>query len=534
MNVNRRRVSSGPAIARWSLGVLIIGPLACSGTPEPSGDDGDETTGGGVGLTPRPRFLEPEDGNLRIDADRLDPVVLRVKQITVGSTQLVVDGVSLGPLPPGADDGELGDDEIVLNFRGAMTSGIHALALFNPGIPGGTTSPPIAVDVRAVSELGTDIDVVFDPVPVDAAESLHVVGAADASVLLWTIADTVRMARTDADGQWDVSGIHEWVAQDTTTLTAGRVSAAFDPETEGVRLAWLANGAGGTSGPEVAARWASGIWDQPVEHEGIAFDGRHPAIAATEWAELDTLFIAKDALLVSVHAPSDVESPRPGDWRVFSLGWSDAHMPSEIPAAVVPGGGVDVEGFGPVIDLLHTQRDPSAMVRVGGAWPDVVQVSSRTGFAALADPAALRRTPRRGPLRTMVAVGGALGSRVSLLSTDEGVFAHAAAVWAERADEPALPSELPPMPASGPIGASTLGGRPIFAIPYGSTEPAWLLIHTGTAFRARSLGRSCDALGVSTSGAGDALVDGRLEFDIELACLDQGTLWRGQVTRPAD
>src|SRR5690606_8564277 len=163
------------------------------------------------------------------------PKDIVVQRITLGNTQLIVDGQTAGMLGPGSSLGELTGDRLRIYLHGALTLGAHTLQLASQAADGPrfsaeltmivtapATLPPRTASDAAPATLPPRVGAVLDPDPRDTGDALTPSGSRS-DALLGVLAagspPTLRLYRA-LDAAWPAVPLVE------TPLT-GHVSKAM-------------------------------------------------------------------------------------------------------------------------------------------------------------------------------------------------------------------------------------------------------------------------------------------------------------------
>ncbi|MFO0637255.1 MAG: hypothetical protein U0168_30900, partial [Nannocystaceae bacterium] len=280
--------------------------IACDGAA-PSGEGEGSSSTGPVDRPP-PDFLEPAGGELHLDVDRILDVELDVFA-TAGVTRVLLDGRSLGMLSPQGPQGVLADGNLRLYLRGGLVPSRHTLQLSTPDPVSNEQSEvvDVFVDPVQIPELRWD-----DGAALGTADALVVGGSGERGVL-------ALIDRTSAPPQARVLPVagRGWDPTAARTLPLPELVApapdavAIESDQAQLRVAWL-------RGDPATAVWVGELaWDGAAASANVlALELSPQWLGPYEWASLTTPLWLDGELFAQVHAPRDVEQPRPGDHTI--------------------------------------------------------------------------------------------------------------------------------------------------------------------------------------------------------------------------
>ncbi|MCX4245283.1 hypothetical protein [Paraliomyxa miuraensis] len=536
-----------------ALGLCVVLGLGCTGDDaSPMRDDaGDSTTGDQA--PPRPLFSEPVSGMLLLPTSRSDDLVLKVHDVLPGKTELLVDGRTLGFLGAGASAGRLEAEQLTVRLRGAMVAGRHEMVMRTLDAVEITESSVIDV------ELLRDLEVIpaADPPSVTALSARHVLAQGTGDDALLVVLDDTEpsqpvvhlLPRTDEG--WDLDGRRTVTVAgldlDTeprvlpvTALRHGRTAS----EPGRLRVAWRV-GAPGTRIDVLDVAWDDASPEHPPGTSLSLPDAVAGAVtgSAPEWAELGRPWLLGELLVAELWAPVDVEAPRPGD---HALLWTRVHdqpnaAPDDPPLSLdspqrifVLGSLVDLDRLGPALDRVTAEAGGPALVtiRADQHQPLVLEHDPAGGLRmrpTVVDGRDRSFTFVDLPLATVV---GAFGSR-----TVAGLIAHANGrmritgiddIGDGGVDETSLGADdMPPLDlVTGEPATSSVGGLPVFLVPYGADEAVHAAYSTGSTGQVVAL----DSLRCASVALADRP---NADGEVPLACVVEGELALGTLAPAA-
>lgn len=477
---------------RRALGLVALQAAACQAA---GGDDESGATEGSTGgeTAPAPDFVEPASGRIDIPVTRTEDVVLGVTGVIAGVSRLEVDGINRGALGAGGHLGTLDAEALTLRLRGAMVPGVHDLQLVDIGGEDPLVSRVIEAHLQPVPppRLVADLD---DEVSMPG-RLVASFGAAEHAVLV-ALDDTapaaplLRIVPLGAEG-WDfgdareitIWGYRRGPSEPGLAVAVERTGPAADPDDDRLRVAWRV----GFPGQEidlVDVRWGEADAQTP----GAPAFVLDPAVLGPfEYAELRRPVLAGDTLVAEAYAPTDVEAPRPGDHALLTAHLQGRPAIATAPARLQLGDRQDIDAIGPALDVAGAEIDGPALLsaRLDGRRPIVLRVEAATGRLYVrenpGDDGSRALSTVVGPLS---AVLGAFGSRrvagwaegrVRLLEVDD---------WGQtNGTEVVLGPETiaDPSGATGELAVGSLGGAPVWLLPYGPDAPVQAIVTGGEA-----------------------------------------------------
>jgi hypothetical protein len=511
--------------------------LACGGDDgkaEGGSDDGASgTSGEGPGM---PSFSEPASGRLSLPATRIDDLVLAVRDVEPGHTELVIDDHGLGPLGEESSVGALEGEALRLPVRGSMISGKHHM-LMRTRSPSGVSDSEI-IEVEIIAELeAVPVASATMPTGLDGTRVLALGEGRDALLLV--------LHAHELDPRLHLVGRGEsgWDLYDERTVAAPGLALA--PGERVLPVAALRYGRTDDDPGRVRVAVRAGVPGTHIELLDMAWDAATPAVEPVasltasdalagrpaEWAELGRPWLAGELLLAELWAPLDVESPRPGD---RALVWSRVHdqgqgLDGAQRVAVRPDL-VDLDRLGPALDRVSTERGGPTLftIRADQHQPLVLEPDPTGGVR-------VRPTVADGNDRTfsfvdlpLATVVGAFGARTvaGVTTTSSGRMRVALVddLGQGGSKETSLSDDdLPSFDQiTGELAPASVGGLTVFLVPYGPELPVHAIYTAGAAVRVVSLTElRCDSVAV----AGNPDPGG----EVPLACARDGELWLGTL-----
>lgn len=520
--------------------LLVASLLACHPATAEDDSSSDAESSSTGAPSPTPDFLNPAVGSFRIDANQTDPELFVVQDIILGVTQVLLDGESLGTLQAPNTVGSLTSETLSLTVHGALAIGTHTLQLLTltPDAPLYSVELEMKVEApdpktRPAWSASVDQD------PVASGQILFASGVgADGLLALLSPGDPdpqLRIFTADTKRGWTTAtpilmALPGHVLLDMS-FTPAVSTVAFPEPNDGapkrLRVAYNI----GLPAAQIATRDVLLDPDPAVLDPVLAFNlGDALGTAQVEWAAFGRPVAVGDTLLTELHAAPDAEQPHPGDhrlvtslWRGDSLGWTP---PQQIGTAAPS----DLDALGPAPVLVDIARDRSTTlsVRLGGAYPALLDISD-DGAVSLTVPPLTPPLDVSGDInlativsnfgsRTVAAVDTTGQVSLSMLDTSRGNGPQRASPKS---------TSLPSAPATGALAPGVARGYPIFLIPYGIAAPVQLVASDGgNSFVQPLADLHCDAVALAATLAGN---DPKNPV-IPLACLLDGELRLGQLT----
>lgn len=524
--------------------------LACAALVACKAGDGDEgaseaeDTGVATGDTEAmqdPAFLNPSIGEFSLPSSQHVPKDITVRAIVLGNTQLLLDGRSVGSMPTGDPLGELTEDRLRLDLRGAMTTGVHTLQLVTRAPGGLLYSNELTMRVEQPHTAMPPVTAELDADAIGEGDAL-VLGGAGRSALLGLVdhgpTPTLRPYLAEAGG-WSSTPAGEILLEGHVPEPmsfAPAISALALPPADGeegpagVRVAWRRR----TADDAIVTRDLALGPEPAADVPRVALELDAPLLAGAEHVELGRPVLAGDALLVEFTAAADAEIAHPGDRGLAQLRWRplDARWgPAQRISAADP---TDLDATGPVNVLEDTSSgEPQVSVRVGQRLPGLLTLSP-TGAARLTI-ASDHLNLYDGEPCVLSTIAGSLGSRTAAIVTrDRGVSLSFFGEGGDLQSDSIAPdpNKMPDAPVTGPPGVGVLVGYTVFLIPYGSAAPVQLVFADGFRAYVQALESPeplhCQAVALAPGLAGNA------EAALPLACLHAGELRLGTLRAAVD
>ncbi|MBL8945759.1 MAG: hypothetical protein JNK45_21530 [Myxococcales bacterium] len=518
------RAGACAAAAKSGIAILLASSSACGGGSD-AGDSSetDAASTGAVDL-PMPDFLEPANGELKLEADRIQDVTLDVSA-QAGVTRLVLDGESVGTLGAGSTIGAFEPDALRLFVRGALVPGVHTLSMRTPDAVESETSEVVTVFIEAVPVPTWR----FEPAASLAVGDALVVGPSGAAALGLVVDDgatsSLRAWPPDADG-WDLDAPRE-LALPGHAAAGSEAAVAIEhrPGADGddrLRVAWTVGRPGAGIGV-VEVDWSGA--DDGTVRSGFVPDPTW--LGTREWSEIGRPVLAGPLVLAEVTALVDTERAHPGD-RV--LGFAPFSSLEQAPPQWLPVGATDLDRVGHVLSSIV--GDVTAIgLRVDHLRPAVLEVEG-TGAVRLRPSDAVVDDPRwgdvEGPLLTAT---GAFHSRiVAGLHRDRDALVFAWFADGGGANEPTIRIVAFPDAAKA-TGAPTLAlvdGIAIVLVPRGEADALAVTMASDSPVVQTLSGAACDGLAAPRGDVGNAAAR------VEVACLRARELSVGVLLPDAD
>ncbi len=524
-------------------GVVVMGAVALASgfACQPAADDPDDDTGGASStgeaedLRP-PVFLNPVVGPVVISANKTDPQVFVVHNVSPGVTQVLLDNhpVALSPNGVWAD---LSDTTLTLYLHGALTVGIHSLQMVTPHTDGVLASATLQLTVeRASSASFPSWRAELEPEAIATGSQLFAAGSGQHSLVgvvqLDDPAPALALLRLGPDAMtWDDEVIEVplvgHVPEPFSNVPA--ISAVIVPTTtrdpQRLRIAYT------VAAPEPAvhtrdlqlAGEPQMFAPEPVVQLSAALGRDLP-----EWSALGRPWLLGHSLLVELHAVANTEQPLPGDrrlitsfWRGEGNGWT---APQQVSTTVPTD--LDALGLATLLPEIALNRGSSVAVRVDGVFPGILDVHD-TGAVTLVLPQKKAAISGVGPV-SLATVVSTMGSQTAGVLTNDGSF-QLLLLDGNHGNAAISAVPMPAVPERPPTGAMAVGvgrGFPLFLVPYGSDEPVHVVFGTGETCIAEPISELyCDNIAVAATLAGNDPAVAALP----LVCLLDGLVYRGEL-----
>ncbi|WAS92142.1 hypothetical protein [Nannocystis punicea] len=476
-----------PAVLALSAGLLSLG-CRPDGGPMDEGTGSETGTGSDsdTGEVPDPGFLNPALGAFNVASTQHVPKDIVVQKITLGNTQLLIDGQTAGTLGLGSALGELTGDRLRIFLHGALAVGTHTLQLASHTPDGPRFSAELTMNVTAPDTPLPQVWAELDPEPRDGGAALLLSGAGPDTllgVLAGGIDPTLRLYRVQ-EGTWPEMPILETSLQghvpETMALGPG-VAAAALPPTPGsdiavVRVAYRR----GVPGDAVVTRDITLAPEPNIGPLQTAVDLSAGLFRDAEFAALGRPFLLGDVLFAEFLAADDAETAHPGDRGIAYVRRSSDRSNWSIPERVPTAKPLDLDALGPALSLPHLNLGAGISVRLG---------QRLTGLLTLSDAgAALISAPGEdvdllpGAPAILSTISSSLGARtVAAVTPDRGVgIAFLGTSGKPKNTVVNVPADkLPDARLTAQPGAGVVLGYSAFLLPYGDAAPVHLVLGDG-------------------------------------------------------
>ncbi|MCA9651695.1 MAG: hypothetical protein KC501_17405 [Myxococcales bacterium] len=512
--------------------------LGCSGGDDAAGDtEGDEGSSSEDGGPPLPSFSEPASGRLSLASTRSDDVSLEVLGISLGETELLLDGIPMGTLGEGSIVGRLDTSALVLFLHGSMIPGTHRMTL-RTAAPSGTKDSEIVV-----VDISTDASLVptatLDDAPALAGTRVHAFGHDEGGVLM-----VIEPAEPAPRLHLLPRGPTGWDPAERRSVSTPGLE--LGPGLDALPIAALRHHVAGDDPGRVRVAWRVGRPGTRIDLLDLPWDEASPEPAPSasltvsdalagrpaEWAELQRPWLVGDRLIAELLAPIDVEAARPGDRAVVHARIADDGTAIDPPQRLMVGSDlVDLDDLGPAIDLVASDRGAPApfTLRVAQREPVVLDLDPSRGLlqvrASVIDGADVEPFASELPL---VTVTGAFGSRTvaELRAGGEeptlqvGFFDDLSGAVDRRILDPEALPDL--ASASGGLAPGSIDGLTVFLVPLGAELPVHAVYAKGDDVGVAVLDElHCESVALGTAGGRGTL---------PLACARDGQVWLGELS----
>ncbi|MEX1368564.1 MAG: hypothetical protein AB1Z98_35875, partial [Nannocystaceae bacterium] len=462
--------------------------------------------------------------------------------IRVGVTELVLDGISLGPLGEGAAEGRLEISALRLFVRGSMVPATHRMMMRTADATGSRESEIIIVDINADRNLVPVVS--LDDTAALVGDRVLVFGHGDRALLLVHEPTPGGPRLHLVPRGKDEGGARTWASDEVRTVAVPGLVAGSGPRSLGLPVAALRHERPADDQPRVRVAWRV---DQPgtridlldapwetVDEQAVASASltveQARAERPAEHAELGRPWLLPDRLLAELYAPRDVEAPRPGDRSVVYARIHGDGETIDAPQLVAVGTGlVDLDRLGAAADPIAARagRPAPFTLRADQRLPLVLDLDAAAGVLT-ARPSSVPG-PDLEPLQTdvpLVTVTGAFGSRaVAGLRAESGGRMQVASfddlggsVEVQTVSEEALPDLAQ---VSGEIAPGSVAGLTVFLVPFGPELPVHVVVMVGDEPEVVPLPElRCDSVALAPDSEPDAL---------PLACARDGEVWLGTL-----
>ncbi|MDC0671091.1 hypothetical protein [Nannocystis radixulma] len=481
------RGPSRPALLALVAGLSV---LACRPPAAGPGDGTDSDTGNdtesGTGEVPDPAFLNPALGEFTVVSTQYVPKDIVVQQITLGNTQLIIDGQTAGTLGPGSALGELTGDRLRIFLHGALALGTHTLQLASHAPEGPLFSAELTMVVTAPITTPPRLTAELEPDPRDVGHALFVSGTSQDSLLgvLAAGPDPALRIYRAGDGTWADAPVVETTLEghvpETMALGPAIAAVALPPvpgsDLAVVRVAYRR----GIPGDAIVTRDLTIAPEPNVGPLQTAVDLSAELFRDAEFAALGRPFLLGDALFGEFLAADDAEIPHPGDRGVVYVRRSSDRTTWSIPERVPTAGPLDLDALGPALSVPQLSLGAGISVRLGQRLAGLLTLSD-AGAALISVPGddisllpgvptALSTITSNLGARTVAAVTRERGIGIAFLGTSGAPKSSALVVPA---------AKLPDFPVTAMPAASVVLGYSAFLVPYGDAAPVHVLLGDG-------------------------------------------------------
>ncbi|MDC0717024.1 hypothetical protein [Nannocystis bainbridge] len=514
-----------------SAGLLALG---CRADGAPIDDDTGSDTGTGSDTeasdVPSPGFLNPALGDFIVSSTQYVPKDIVVQKITVGNTQLIIDGQTAGTLGPGSALGELTGDRLRIFLHGALALGTHTLQMASHTPEGPLFSAELTMNVTAPEIQLPRVWTELEPDPRDVGDALLVSGAGSDS-LLGVLArgpvPTLRLYRADAD-TWAETPLLETTLKGhvpEAMAFAPGIAALALPPTPGsdisvVRIAYRR----GMPGDAIVTHDFTIAPEAGIGPLQTAVDLSADIFGHAEFTMLGRPFLLGDVLFAEFIAADDAEIPHPGDRGIAYVRRSSDRSNWSPPERVPTAKPLDLDALGPALSLPHLSLGAGISVRLGQRLTGILSLSD-AGAALVSEPGEdIDLLP--GVPAVLSTISSNLGARtVAAVTPDRGVgIAFLGTTGKPDNTAVTVPREkLPDARITAQPAAGVLLGYSVFLLPYGDAAPVHLVFGDGMRTYVFPLvdpePLSCRAVALMPSLGGNLDAPG-----IPLACLQGESL----------
>lgn len=517
---------------------LLACLLAACSAPADDDTGGVDSSDDGGEPYPSPDFLNPAVGSFLVSAEQTAPELFVLQDVVPGLTQVLLDGYSLGSLDTSNAIGALQAESLSLTLHGALTAGTHAVQLLTPGPDGPLYSNELEMQVVPADPLADpvwsaslDAKVVGTGTRllssgVGAGRLLALIAEADPDPQIW-------LYRAGKPGWSTAEPIYmplEGHVLSSMSFVPG-VSAVAFPEPGGAppkraRVVYSV----GLPATKISTRDVQ-IDPSPIVLDPVVAFDRDQALAGleVEYAAFGVPVALGHTLISELHAAFDAEQPHPGDHRLVSSFWRGEDLGWTAPQQIGTTTPTDLDALGPAPVLMDipAARTSTLSVRIGGAFPGVLELRDN-GAASITTPPLTAPLGVRGDI-TLATVISHFGSR-TVAAVDHRGHVGLALLETSRGNVPLAaspdPEDLPDAPATGPLAVGVGRGYPFFLVPYGAAAPVHVVASRGDSGLVQALeDLHCDAVALATTLAGNDPDDA----SVALACLYAGELRLGSV-----
>ncbi|MCY1013154.1 hypothetical protein OV079_48025 [Nannocystis pusilla] len=453
---------------------------AGTGSDTDAGSDTDSSE------VPDPAFLNPALGDFLVASTQHVPKDIVVQKITLGNTQLLIDGQTAGTLGPGSALGELTDDRLRLFLHGALALGTHTLQLASLTPDGPRFSAALTMNVGAPDDPLPQVWTELDPEPRDVGDALLASGAAP-DILLGVVSGgldpTLRLYRAD-EGAWADTPVLETTLKgyvpEVMSLGPGIAAIVLPPApgSDGavVRVAYRR----GMPGDAIVTRDLTISPEPNIGPLQTAVDLSADLFRDAEFAALGRPFLLGDVLLTEFLAADDAETAHPGDRAIAHVRRSSDRSSWAAPERVSTAKPLDLDALGPALSLPQLSLGASISVRLGQRVTGLLTLSD-AGAALISEPGEeIDLSP--GAPAVLTTITSNLGARtVAAVTPDRGIgLAFLGTSGKPKNTAVTVPADkLPDARITAQPAAGVLLGYSAFLLPYGDAAPVRLVLGDG-------------------------------------------------------
>jgi len=501
---------------------VFTGAVGLGCPPGASDTEGPTSaTQGGEEQFPRPRILDPAGESIDVPVNSVGPLEFAVAGIIPGVTLVVIDRNIVGTLSPATALGELTEDTLRLELNGGMIQDEHSLVLVNP-----SSEEPEGFQISRALVLSMRVG----DRPTLSATLSGTLSPGSAVTVDGTYDDALLTVVEEPPGEVAVAHIFaleggSWAATPRSLPLPG-YSRAADERSPPVTAQWASRA--GEEGGEDRLRVAWRVGQDGSAIAGVelgpggAGSGQpltlmtapEPFTESLEWAGYGRPRFHGGDLLVEVEALVDTELDHPGDHRLLQLRWPPPPGLPGAPFEVSVGEVMDLDAFGPAVDLNDRGR-PLQALRTGGSGIGLVDRDSVGGARIVMDmkkPLPLEA----GAEVDLVAIVSSLGGWMTFAIDRDGAYVLTLNdTYSILNMEPIFSAERPEAAPTGPPALAILGGTPLVAVPYGAGEDVHVASLNTEVDRLKVLGGvRCDSIAL--------LVDDPARSEVPLVCVLDG------------
>lgn len=482
-----RRGPSRPATLAFSAG-LLVSACQAPGVSVDDGTDGDEDSGtaGDTLDVPDPGFLNPALGDFMVVSTQYVPKDIVVQKITLGNTQLIVDGQTAGTLGPGSSLGELTGDRLRIFLHGALAVGAHTLQLASQGADGPRFSAELRMIVNIPNTALPLLRAELDPEPRGVGTALLVSGTGSDALLGVLSAGpdpSLRLYRAGDDAWADAPLVETTLpghVPEAMSLGPGVAAVALPPapgsDVTAVRIAYRR----AMPGDAIVTRDLVLAPEPDIGPLQTAVDLSADIFRDAEFTALGRPFLLGDTLLAEFLAADDAETPHPGDRGVAHVRRSSDRSQWSVPERVPTPGPLDLDALGPALALPQLSLETGLSVRLGQRVAGLLTLSDAGAALVSVPDDGVDLLP--GASGVLATITSNLGSRTVAVVTRErgvGVAFLGTSGKPKSIAVPVATDKLPHVPVTAPPASGVLLGYSAFLVPYGDAAPVHVVLGDG-------------------------------------------------------